>query len=94
MLLAFQNCPAKHQKSKIDREQLDTKLRHKFPEPPVASTFKKKLTASWRMKFRLLKSISISVSIAMLGLIFMAPLTSPAALSQQFHHLRGFGQLQ
>jgi hypothetical protein len=35
VLLAFQNCPAKRQKSKIDREQLDTKLRHKIPEPPV-----------------------------------------------------------
>jgi hypothetical protein len=33
--LAFQNCPAERQKSKIDREQLDTKLRHKIPEPPV-----------------------------------------------------------
>jgi hypothetical protein len=28
VLLAFQNCPAERQKSKIDREQLDTKLRH------------------------------------------------------------------
>jgi phage terminase small subunit len=35
VLLAFQNCSAERQKSKIDREQLDTKLRQKIPEPPV-----------------------------------------------------------
>jgi hypothetical protein len=36
VLLAFQNCPgAKHQKSKIDREQLDTKLHRFISEPPV-----------------------------------------------------------
>jgi hypothetical protein len=40
MLLAFQNCPAEHQKSKIDREQLDTKLHRFISEPPVAMAHK------------------------------------------------------